>query len=292
MFLKGSMSSKKISYIEVHIAVFLFGMTGLFGKLLTVSPLIIVLGRVFFSSVMLTLWLKIKGEKTRIDSKKDRKALSYLGILLACHWTTFFASVQLSNVAIGLLTFSTFPVFVSLFTPIIHKTKIKRQEIVFGLLTLVGIGFVIPPFYVEQQLVIGGLVGIVSGALYAAFTMYNTGLVQHYSGKLVALYEHRVATIVLLPSVFIAWTSLSGMDWFLLVLLGTVFTGIGHSLFINGLKNVTAYMASIITMLEPLYAIILAYLVLDEVVTINTGIGGAIILFCVVYLSRSDRKKV
>lgn len=277
---------KRRSYIEVHIAVFLFGVTGLFGKLLTVNPLIIVLGRVFFSSLMLIVWLKLKGESTRIISKKDRQALAALGVLLAVHWTTFFAAVQLSNVAVGLLTFSTFPVFVSLFTPVIHKKKIQRQEILFGLLTLIGIAFVIPPFYVDQQLVMGGLIGVLSGALYAVFTMYNTILVKNYSGKLVALYEHRIATIVLIPSFLLIQPELTGIDWMLLVLLGTVFTGIGHSLFINGLKNVTAYMASIITMLEPLYAIILAYLVLGESVSVNTAFGGLIILFCVVYLSQ------
>jgi drug/metabolite transporter (DMT)-like permease len=73
--------------------------------------------------------------------------------------------------------------------------------------------------------------------------------------------------------------------------LGTLFTGVAHTLFISGLKHVSAYMASIITMLEPLYSILLAYLILGEALTIHVAIGGVIILSTVALVSLDNLKQ-
>jgi len=280
------------AYVKVHIAVLLFGMTGLFARYLDLNPLIIVFGRVFFSAIFIGIWLVVVKESFRLNDKKDYLTLAFLGILLAGHWTSFFTSIQLSNVAIGLLTFSTFPVFVSLFKPLISREYIKAREIVFACVTLLGIAFVVPFNDLRSDSVLGGLVGVLSGALYALFTIANERLAQTYSGKLVAFYEQVAAIIVLLPFLFIIEFTLDSREIGLLILLGTVFTGLGHSLFISGLKHVSAYMASIITMMEPLYSISLAYFLLGEKVSLNVLIGGSIILATVLYLSLSQRKTV
>lgn len=278
------------SYLEVHLAVFLFGMTGLFGKFLSISPLIIVLGRVFVSAIFIFLWLKIKNESLKLNSKEDIKSLIVNGVLLAIHWTTFFASIQLSNVAIGLLTFSTFPVFVSFFKPIINKEKIRAKEILFGFITIVGILFIVPLNDVLSDTMTGALIGVFSGGVYSVFTIFNEKLVQTYTGRKVAFYEQVVATIFLLPSLFIIRPLITGQDIFFIVILGTIFTGFAHTIFINGLKNVSAYMASIITMIEPLYSIVLAYIFLGEVLNLGTFIGGFIILSTVVIISLDNLK--
>lgn len=284
------MNEKTKSYLEVHLAVFLFGMTGLFGKFLSISPLIIVLGRVFVSAIFIFIWIKVVGESIKLKSKKDVKSLIINGILLAIHWTTFFASIQLSNVAIGLLTFSTFPVFVSFFKPLIHKDKIKLKEIVFGVITIIGILFIVPLNDIFSDTMSGALVGVFSGGVYSVFTIYNEQLVKGYSGRLVAFYEQVVATLFLLPSLFIIKPVVTGQDILFIVLLGTVFTGFAHTIFINGLKHVSAYMASIITMIEPLYSIGLAYVFLNETLNMGTFIGGVIILSTVVIISFDNLK--
>ncbi len=286
------MKNKNKSYLEVHIAVFLFGLTGLFGKFLSLNPFIIVLGRVFFSSIFIGVWMLVSKESFRLKVKKDYLKLLIMGGLLAIHWTSFFASIQFSNVAVGLLTFSTFPVFVSLLKPLTHRTRISGREILFGIITLIGIGFIVPLHDLLSQVMVGALIGVFSGGVYALFTIYNEDLVRGYSGKVVAFYEQASATLLLLPALFIVKPQLTGMDIGLLILLGTVFTGIGHTLFITGLKGVSAYMAAIITMMEPLYSIALAYFLLGEKVSINVFIGGVIILGSVLYLSLAETKSV
>jgi drug/metabolite transporter (DMT)-like permease len=284
------MNTNRSSYLEVHVAVFLFGLTGLFGKFLDLNPLIIVLGRVMVSALFILIWLIMSKESLRLNEKKDYRKLGVMGILLAIHWTSFFAAIQLSNVAIGLLTFSTFPVFVSLFKPFLNKEKIATKEVFFGLITIVGILFIVPLKDVFSDTMAGSVIGVFSGAVYAVFTIFNERLVKIYSGKKVAFYEQAVATLFLLPSFFIIRPIMTPKDIALIVLLGTVFTGIAHTMFINGLKNVSAYMASIITMLEPLYSIVLAYLVLGEALNLNTALGGGIILSTVVILSLDNIK--
>lgn len=281
----------KRSYLEVHLAVFLFGMTGLFGKFIELSPFIIALGRVFVAAIFILLWLVLSKEPLGLNSSSDYKKLFVMGILLALHWTTFFASIQLSNVAIGILTFSTFPVFVSLFRPLIDGDRIAKKEVFFGFITIVGILFILPLKDVFSETMAGSIVGVFSGAIYAVFTIYNEKLVKIYSGKKVAFYEQLGATVFLLPSLFILRPAVTTRDIGLIILLGTLFTGVAHTMFISGLKHVSAYMASIITMLEPLYSIVLAYFLLGETLSVNTALGGVIILSTVVFISLDSVKK-
>ena len=284
------MPTPKKSYLNVHLAVLLFGLTGLFAKLVNLNPFVIVFGRVFVAAVFILIWLVISKESLKLHHKKDYQKMILMGILLAVHWTTFFAAIQLSNVAIGLLTFSTFPVFVSLFRPLIIREALSKKEVLFGFITILGILFIVPLKDVFSDTMAGSMIGVFSGLVYAIFTILNEKLVKHYNGKVVAFYEQAVATVVLLPSIFLIKPSVTSYDLFMLLLLGTVFTGIAHTLFINGLKHVSAYMASIITMLEPLYAIILAYFVLGEALTVSTAIGGTIILSTVIFISMDHQK--
>jgi len=104
--------------IAINLAVLLFGTAGLFGKILTFSPFIIVSGRVAFASVALLIYLFVKKENIVLDKNVSHYFLMIiLGIILAVHWVTFFQAIQISTVAIGLLSFSTFPIFVALLEP-------------------------------------------------------------------------------------------------------------------------------------------------------------------------------
>ncbi len=272
-------------YWEVHLAVLLFGMTGLFAKFLDQSPWVIVWGRVFFSSLLLAVWLIGSREGFGLHQKKDIGRLFGLGVLLSFHWATFFGAIQLSNVAVGVLTFSTFPIFVSLIKGLLFRAGIKKEELVCGGIAFAGILLIVPLEDVRSRIMSGALTGVASGCSYAFFTIWNEGLVTTYSGRKVAFYEHLSATILLSPLIPALQPDLASRDWGLLILLGTLFTGIGHALFINGLKAVSAFMAGMITMLEPLYAIILAYLWFGETLDRRTVMGGICILGTVIYLS-------
>ena len=279
------MKTKNKNLTQIHLAVFLFGIAGLFGKLILLPPMIIVLGRVFFSSVFLLAIMFFLKKDIVLKQKKDYYYLAIMGLILAIHWSAFFKSIQVSTVAIGLLIFSTFPVFVTFLEPYFFKEKIVKRDIVIAIITLIGVALVVPKFQLGDNLTEGVLWGILSSFTYAILSMLNRKYVKEYSSVVIAFYEQFVATLVLIPFLFLLKPIFKPMDILLLILLGVVFTAISHSLFINGLKTVKTQTAGIISSLEPVYGIIFALIIIGEVPTQREILGGIIILGAALYSS-------
>lgn len=281
------MNKKNKSLIETHLAVLLFGISGLFGKLLSMNPMIIVFGRVLFSSIFLFIIILILKKSLRLKSQHYFH-LIIMGIVLAIHWSTFFKSIQMSTVAIGLLTFSTFPIFITFIEPYFFKEKIKSSDIISAIITFTGILLVIPKFEIGSM--IGVLWGILSGFTYAILSILNKKYVMEYSSITIAFYEQIIATIILFPFFFIQKPIFSNRDIVLLLILGVIFTGISHLLFINGLKNIKAHTAGIISSLEPVYGIFFAALLLKEIPSIREILGGILIFSTVMYTTIRIKK--
>lgn len=284
------MNAKTKNLVEIHMAVMLFGLSGLFGKLLTLSPTIIVLGRVFFSSIFLYLIIFYLKKDLKLNEKKHYLYLIMMGVILALHWTTFFKSIQMSTVAVGLLTFSTFPVFVTFLEPFFFKEEIRLSDILIALVTLLGAMLVIPTFDLGNNLTQGVIWGIISGLTYAILSMLNRKFVKEYSSLVIAFYEQFIATLVLSPFYFIQRPVFNLKDILLVVLLGVVFTGTSHLLFINSLKNLKTQTAGIISCLEPVYGIIFAIFLLREIPNYREVLGGIVILSTVFYSTIKAKK--
>ena len=92
----------------VHAAVLLFGFAGLFGRWLDLSPVAIVLGRSAIAACALAV---VRWQVGRDRLPFDLRLVAN-GAVLALHWIAFFAAIQAAGVAIGLLGFSSFPLFV------------------------------------------------------------------------------------------------------------------------------------------------------------------------------------
>lgn len=279
------MTDKTKSLLQIHFSVFLFGLTGIFGKLITLPSIIIVLGRVIFSSISLYIFLKATKQSLKLKNKKSYLYMIMMGIILSVHWTTFYQAVKLSTVATALLTFSTFPVFVTFLEPYFFKEKLKLSDVLTALISFTGIIFILPSFDINNNITLGAFFGIISGFTYAILSILNRKYVKDYSGPLIAFYEQIITALVLTPFFFIMKPAVSLHNIFLIILLGTIFTGLSHTLFIVGLKNVKTQTAGIITTLEPLYGIICAVLIIHEIPSVKTIIGGIIILSTVVYSS-------
>jgi drug/metabolite transporter (DMT)-like permease len=111
------------SLAEIHLAVFLFGFPGLFGKWLALPAVLIVFGRVLFASLALAAVMGLRRTSFRVKPAGDLVLLGLCGLLLAVHWTMFFRSVQVSSVAVGLLAYSSFPVFTAFLEPLLAREK-------------------------------------------------------------------------------------------------------------------------------------------------------------------------
>ena len=277
--------------IQLHIAVFLFGFAALFGKFLAVSPIVIVLGRTFFASIALILVLIYSKQKIKLNSIKDFLFLMFIGIIYAIHWFAFFESVQISNVAIAVLTFSTFPVFVTFLEPVFFNEKIRMLDIFTASATLIGVSLVIPRFELTDNFTRGALWGVIAGFTCAILVIACRKYVTKYSSTIIAFYQHLGAASISLPFVIAIKPTLGLKEILLLILLGILFTAVTQTLYISSLTTIKAQLASIITCLEPVYAILFAAVLLNEVPNFRTFIGGIVILGTALYATIKSSKK-
>jgi drug/metabolite transporter (DMT)-like permease len=284
--------SRRQSLLEIHLATVLFGLAGLFGKWLALSSSLIVLGRVVFASLALSILLLALKQSPKKILRENFLLLAVLGFILAVHWVAFFRSIQVSSVAVGLLAYSCFPVFTVLMEPLFFKEKLDRMNLFLAALCLGGAFLIVPRFSLADAVYQGVLWGLFSGFSFALLAVFNRRLAQAYSSLAIAFFEDVAAAIFLLPFLFFYPSSLTARDILLLAFLGVVCTAGSHTLFIKGLRRVRAQTASIISTLEPVYGIALAYLMLGEAPSLRTLEGGLVILSAVLMISAREATRL
>ncbi len=267
------------SMLEIHLAVFLFGLSGLFGKWIALPSLAIVFGRVFFASIALAGMIRYTHRPFTLNQRGDYLKMAALGLLLALHWLTFFGSIRQASVAVGLLTFSTFPVFTVLLEPVFLKeNRLTWKDVVLSLIALGGVALVLPNWDVLSHGFQGAMLGVLSGGTFALLAILNRVLVRSYSSVQIAFYQDITAGMFLLVPFFVLAPAITARQLALLALLGIVFTAFSHALFIHGMRQVPAKSASLIATLEPVYGILAAAVFLSEIPTLKTLAGGLVIL--------------
>lgn len=264
--------------IELHAAVLLFGLAGLFGKFLTLPAWSIVLGRTGFAGIALGVVLLFQKPDHWPRDRKTVGLFCLLGLVLAIHWITFFHAIQVSTVAVGLLAFSTFPVFITAIEPWWFNEQRRAVDMVTALLILAGLCIMVYPTPFGGQVFWGAMWGVISGFTFAILSLLNRSWVRTYPAVVIAFCQNTAAALLLLPMTIVADVRISPAQTGLLAVLGVLCTALSHALFIRGLRFVRAQLASIIACLEPVYGIVLAYFLLHETPALYTLVGGAVIL--------------
>ena len=267
----------------MNLAVLLFGLAGLFAKWIQLPAICITFGRVFFSSISLGSFMRIRRQSYRIPDRKSLLLLICAGMVLALHWWSFLESIQRSTVAVGTITFSTFPLFVMLLEAFLLHRKPERRNIVIGVILILGVLITIPEFSFENHMFLGAMAGMVSALSYAVLTLQNKLLTQKCDSTAIAFYEQTTATVVLLPFVLSTKAILTPADAGLLLLLGVVTTAFAHTLFITSLKSLPAHLAGICSSMETVYGILFALILLGEVPSFREVIGALVIIITVFF---------
>lgn len=279
---------KDIFYL--HIAVMMFSIAGVIGQFVEVPSVMVAMGRVICSSVLLFVFALFKKDSLRLDSKKDYVAIMMTGAVLAIHWTTFFQSIQVSSVAIGTITFSTFPLFLTFIEPIVFHERIRAKSVVSAVILLIGVAITIPEFSLENQVTIGIIWGMISSLTYAIITLANRYFSKKYEGRIVSFYEQGTAAVVLLPAIFLVPTQWRVQDVAGVVIIGCICTAFAYSLYVSAQKKVKAQTAGIISGMETVYGIIYALIFLGEMPSLRELLGGAIILGVALVISLSKHE--
>jgi drug/metabolite transporter (DMT)-like permease len=282
-----SLEPMKKALLQLHIAVFLAGFTAILGKLIGLNEIILVWYRLLITVFTLGVILFFKGKLKLIPIKEMLKIFA-VGALVALHWVAFYGSVKYGNVSIAVVCISGAGFFTALLDPFISKRKISLIEILFGAIAIAGIYII---FDFHPQFKLGILFGIVSAVLCALFPIYNKKLLQHHSPEILTLYELGGGLVALsfvapfylhfFPATYYLPTT---SDWIWLLIMAWFCTVLTFDLQLNALTRLSAFTTNLAYNLEPIYGIILAFIIFNEnrVLNANFYVGVALIITAVV----------
>jgi drug/metabolite transporter (DMT)-like permease len=252
--------------------------SGVLGKYIAMPSEVIIWFRSAFAMIFLYGFCKSKKINLRVIDLKTHVPFIISSLFTAGHWVTYFYALKLSNVAIGMLSLFTFPVITALLEPIFIKSKLNPVHLVLGLMVLIGLYILAPEFSMESSDVRGILFGLFSALCYSIRILILKQHVTLYNGSMIMFYQTFVITVILFPVLFFMDTSGFQSQFPYLLLLALLTTAIGHSLMVHSLKFFSASTATIISSIQPVFGIIIAFIVVDEVPSRNTIWGGLLII--------------
>lgn len=265
--------------------------SGALGKFIDMPTPVIIWWRSALAAAFLFAFCLYKGINLKIKNNKDHWTFILGAVFMGAHWITYFYALKLSNVAIGMLSLFTFPVITALLEPLFSKVKFDPIHVLLGLMVLVGIYVLAPDFDLESNQLQGVLFGLLSAVCYALRVVILKGHVSQYNGTMLMFYQVGILAVILAPILYFKDASNITTQFPYVIVLALLTTAIGHTLFVNSLKYFKASTASIIGSTQPIFGIIIAYFFLNEIPTLHTFVGGAIILATVVIESIRSKTK-
>ncbi len=271
----------------LHITVFIWGFTAIFGALISVSAYELVWYRMLIASISLFIYEYIWNKNRPQISFKKQVILLGIGGIVALHWFFFYHSIKTSTISVALVCLSSTALFTSFLSPIFNKkAKISIVDLIIGLVIIVGIAFI---FSFETQYTEGIIYGLIASFCAAIFTIFNEIEVKDLPASTIGLYEMFGGFLLL--SLYLGFTNsqnqyqlaISSSDFWYLMLLGTVCTALAYVTGVAVMKELSAYTVVLTTNLEPVYGIVLAVLIFGkrELMTAGFYQGAAIILLAV-----------
>lgn len=268
-------------YLLLHIAVILAGFTGIFGKLITLNEGLLTWYRVLISSVALFLIVHFT-RAPHPKSWKDRLNIALVGLIITIHWLFFYGSIKYSNVSIGVVCYALTSCFTALLVPLINKKRFVFSEIVLSMLTIAGIGLI---FHFDTTHQTGIILGVISSVFAALYTIFNEKLVQKFDTRVINFYQIFGGTVglTLLMPVYLHFLPTAhlvpGLADTIYLLMLALFCTVGlYWLFAEALRQIPAFTVNLTFNLEPVYAIILAFIIFKEAKEVNLSFYAGLFL--------------
>lgn len=283
------------AYLELHIAVFLWGFTAILGNLIQLSALALVWWRVLLTAISVVFLLR-NGLNIGHLTRRSLAQFACVGVLTGLHWLTFYGAIKLSNASITLVCMATCAFFTSLVEPILLRKSFNWTEILIGALIVPGMALIVQN--VEVKMHLGILVGLLSSLLAALFSTLNKKWIDNAAPLPITFIEMTSAWLFLsavLPFFFHATPSAalipSARDLALLLVLALLCTTLTWVLCLRAMKYLSAFASTLTVNLEPVYGIFLAWLILDEHKALSPGFYWGVALILLVVFSYPFLKK-
>lgn len=294
------MEIRSKAYLQMHIATFLWGLTAILGKMISIGEFPLVWYRVFFVSICMLLLPGLLKQLKQLN-RKTILLLSGIGVLLSLHWVAWYGSIKYANASVAVSCIASVSLFVSILEPILNRTAFDKSNIILGIMVIPGILLINQSL--ELQYKFGFLLGILAAFLAAVFAVLNKRYTQNIAPNTITFVQMLSGWLFLslcLPFYLKIQPGNfhlpNGKDFVLLLILSLFCTVIPYNLFLKTLKATDAFTTSLINNLEPVYGIILAAILLHENKELNWKfyIGTLIILSAVfihAYLSNRNSKR-
>jgi RarD protein len=270
-------------YFAIITAMLIWGSVGVFGRWAGQAPLIIVTYRVLFAGLALGgLTLFQKREPLSIPRRRW-PLLAFSGIALALNWLFFFKALATTSVSNTVLSYYTAPVLVAITAPFLLKERLERRTILATGLAFAGVCVMLyqPGATLSPADVLGIGYGLIAACLYAMVTITGRWLADVPAQRLV-LIQCTTAAVVLLPAVLLTEgpgaLAASPGALGLLAVVGVVHTALALILYFQGLRTVKVQHVGVLGYLDPVSAVLFAYVFLHELPTAASLAGGALVL--------------
>lgn len=272
------------AWLQMHFCVLLWGFTAILGKLITLGAMALVVWRMALVAAALLLvprvWRGLRALPARLWG-----IYSGIGLLVALHWLTFYGAIKLANASVAVTCIALATVFVPMVEPWITGRRFAPRELLLGVAVVPGVAMVVGG--VPDDMHLGIVVGTISALLVAFFGALNKRFVHEADPLTVTGVELGVGGLALalltpvLPWFGTPWVLPAGMDAVWLLVLALACTLLPFALSLVALRHLSAFSAQLAVNLEPVYAILLAIVLLGE----QHELGGLFYLGVVVILA-------
>jgi drug/metabolite transporter (DMT)-like permease len=285
----------KKAFIQLHVAVFLAGFTGVLGRLITLNEALIVWYRLFITCLVIWILLLFRKRGSTVTQKQILQAGS-VGFILALHWVTFYAGIKISTVSTALVCLSAMGFFTAILEPLMLHKPFDMVEVLLGLLVIAGISIV---FHFDPHYKAGIIISLFSAFLASIFPVLNRRILQNMNAATASRWQLSggFLFITCILPVYLhflppqrLWPSLS--DWLWLLVLAILCTVIAFELFMKALQKIPAFTVNLTYNLEPIYGIAMAFIIYREDKDVGPGFycGFSLILSAVVLQTLRLRK--
>lgn len=270
----------------LHATVLIWGFTGVLGNLISADTMHLVWYRVIIALAALGIYIAYKGVKIAIP-RKDIYVIVGTGAIVASHWFFFFESIKSSTVSVGLVCLSAVTLFTAVLEPLINRNSISKLEIAVGIAIIGGLLMI---FKFETQYTVGISLGILAAMTASIFSIINSRLVKKYDAVQISFIEMGGASIwisayLLFTGGFNAKMAITSTDAFYLLVLGLICTALAYVVAVAVMRELSAFRVALATNLEPVYGIILAFIIFGKQEMMSGGFyAGAVIVLSAVFL--------
>jgi drug/metabolite transporter (DMT)-like permease len=277
----------------LHLIVFIFGFTGILGKLITTDADILVWWRMAIAAVSIAVFAYGTG-KIKKSLRVNGLTYAAIGLIIAAHWITFFQAIKVSNVSVTLACLSAGSLFTAILEPLFFRRRISGSEVFLGVMVIAGLGLI---FSFETEYALGIVIALSSAFLASLFTVLNGLMIKKDNPYRISLVEMMAGVVgigiwlLLLGKFDVRMIQIPPMDWVWIFILGTLATAFAFVVGVKVMETLTPFTVSLTINLEPVYGIALAFFIFGSSEKMTWGFyAGTLLILAALYINAMLRK--